>query len=120
MCTIILLFSTIKKRKTARISFIFYVSDIIIALLCFKTAITNLVSGDYETGNALVTMATGLFLAGLALIAYCLVLCTFEPQKIAKLVPKSVNSKISKKKFKPQLLEMQTKKLPHQSCQLLI
>ncbi len=92
---LLLLFSTIKKRKTARISFIFYVSVSIIAILSLKTAVINLTNGSYETGNSLITMATGLFLAGIVLIAYCLILCTFEPQKITKLVPRSVNSKLA-------------------------
>lgn len=92
---LLLLFSAIKKKSTARISFIFYVSIIIIGISCFNVAITNLSSGDYETGKSLVTLATGLFIVGFVLIAYCLVLCTFEPKKIEKLVPRSVNTKIT-------------------------
>ncbi|MCR5762769.1 MAG: SpoIIE family protein phosphatase [Treponema sp.] len=107
---LLLLFSTIKKRKTARISFIFYLSVIIIAAICFKSAVSNLASDNYESGNSLVTISTGLFIAGLALIAYCLVLCTFEPKKIAKLVPKSVNAKFSENENQSSILKTSDKK----------
>lgn len=85
----LILFSAIKKKKTARISFIAYLSTIIIGTGSFISAVKVLFSEDQS--NAFGFFACAVVMAVVIIIPYAIVLCTFEPKEIRKLVPHSVN-----------------------------
>lgn len=86
---LLILFSYIKKKKTARISFIAYIVTILMGAGSFISAIQIYCAEDQ-------TQAFGIFAFAMALsvffvIPYAIVLCTFEPKEIRKLVPHSKN-----------------------------
>lgn len=86
---LLIMFSYIKKKKTARISFITYFAVIILGLGSLISALQIYFIKDQ-------TQAFGLFSISIAIatfimIPYALILCTFEPQEIKKLVPHSKN-----------------------------
>lgn len=86
----LILFSYIKKKKTARISFIAYISTILIGAGSFISGIQI-----YLLENP--TKAFGIFcfavaLAAFIVIPYAIILSTFEPKEIRKLVPHSKNA----------------------------
>lgn len=85
----LILFSAIKKKKTARISFIAYLSTIMIGTGSFISAVKVLFSEDQS--NAFGFFACAVVMAAVIIIPYAIVLCTFEPKEIRKLVPHSVN-----------------------------
>ncbi|MBB5218118.1 sigma-B regulation protein RsbU (phosphoserine phosphatase) [Treponema rectale] len=78
----------IKKRKTARVSFILFLSDL--------TVLIGSLYAAYKINQRGNTDAVFIFTAVIAaasflLIPYALMLCTFEPKKFEKLVPVFVN-----------------------------
>ena len=85
----IVLFSVIKRKSTARISFVAYLSTIIIGAASFVSAVQ--IVWYKEQDSAYGIFACGVALAAILVIPYALVLCTFEPKEIRKLVRHSVN-----------------------------
>ncbi len=83
----------INRRKTARVSFIVYAADVVIFAGSLFTAIQTMNSGDYSDFAQVLLLAV--LTAVIILIPYLVILCTFEPKKIEKLVPKFVNKKNS-------------------------
>lgn len=86
----LVLFSFIKKKKTARISFIAYLVTILLGA-------GSLISGIQIYALENPTQAFGIFafaaaIAAFIVIPYAIVLCTFEPKEIRKLVPRSKNT----------------------------
>ena len=81
---IFVLLIIINKKKSARVSFITFIADIIVLVTCLlcavkSTAITN------SSQSGLVTLGCALFVCAFIFIPYCIVLCTFSPKKIDKL-----------------------------------
>ncbi len=91
---LIVLLSAIKKKSTARTSFIFYLSTFITLCSSVMAGVIRMTTPLDEPCNAFIIFALGIFLAGIVLIPYCLMLYTFEPKQIVKLVPKSENKRI--------------------------
>ena len=81
------LFLLIRKKKTARVSFIALLSDLILGAGSLIAAVKE-ITGE---GNSFVYFAVAASIAALILIPYCIILYTFEPKKIEKLVPHYVN-----------------------------
>ena len=81
------LFLLIRKKKTARVSFIALLSDLILGAGSLIAAVKE-ITGE---GNSFVYFAVVTSIAALILIPYCIILYTFEPKKIEKLVPHYVN-----------------------------
>lgn len=82
----------IKKKSTARVSFIAFLSTFIIFGGSLYTG-THLLNGDT---SANLIFGLSLAVAFLLVVPYCIVLCTCEPKKIEKLVPHSYNAAIEK------------------------
>ncbi len=82
----------IKKRSTARVSFIIFISDALLILGSFISAVVCITGNGAE--NAFIIFGFFLLCASFFLLPYCLVLSTFEPKVIDKLVPKSYNKSI--------------------------
>ena len=80
----------IKKKSTARVSFIAFLSTFIIFGGSLYTG-THLLNGDT---SANLIFGLSLVVAFLLIVPYCIVLCTCEPKKIEKLVPHSYNAAI--------------------------
>jgi len=80
----------IKKRKTARVSFITFVSVAVFALASLICAIRLLANPENFLSDIQIYFFF-LFGASVLFIPYCIMLCTFEPKKIEKLVPPSYN-----------------------------
>ena len=78
----------VKKRSTARISIITFIADI---LLCIGSVYAALFAKPSE-GNALSIFACLVFAGMFCTIPYLIILCTFQPKKIEKLVPPSKNA----------------------------
>ena len=89
----VLLFN-IKKKSTARVSFVAFVADGIVFVASLIAAIMILVNTE---NDAIFAFYSLILLAALFLfLPYCIMLCTFEPKKIEKLVPKSYNEAAKK------------------------
>ncbi|MBQ1833871.1 MAG: SpoIIE family protein phosphatase [Treponema sp.] len=80
-----------RKRSTARVSFTVLIADIILLSSSLAAGIM-IVSGE-EISSALFFFSIALFLAAFLVLPYGIMLSTFEPKKIEKLVPKSYNEK---------------------------
>ena len=91
---LMVLLSAIKKKSTARTSFILYLSTFITLCSSVVAAVIRLATPFDESCNAFIIFSVGIFLAALILLPYCIMLYTFEPKQIVKLVPKSVNKRI--------------------------
>ncbi len=83
----------VRNKKTARVSFITFTADILLFIACMTGAIGSLTS---DSGNAFMITAFILFIASFLFIPYCIILCTFEPKKIEKLVPPAFNKMAEK------------------------
>lgn len=81
------LFLLIRKKKTARVSFIALLSDLILGAGSLIAAVKEITGEE----NSFVYFAVAASIAALILIPYCIILYTFEPKKIEKLVPHYVN-----------------------------
>ncbi|MCQ2247801.1 MAG: SpoIIE family protein phosphatase [Treponema sp.] len=84
---VFILFLAVKKKKTARVSFITFLSTAIIGAGSFVSAIKVLTNDE----NALVFFALAACIAAVIIIPYAVILCTFEPKEIRKLVPHKAN-----------------------------
>ncbi len=82
-----LLFISIRKKNTARISFIAFFATLIVIAGSIYSAVRLIIGAK----NAFLIFGTVMALAILVIIPYGIMLCTFEPQKFIKLVPHSVN-----------------------------
>ncbi len=86
----LILFSYIKKKKTARISFIAYIVTILMGAGSFISAIQIYCMEDQTQAFGIFSFAIAI--AAFIVIPYAIVLCTFEPKEIRKLVPHSKNA----------------------------
>ncbi len=91
---LIILLSVIRKKSTARVSYIHFLSLVVLFVTSIAGAVSN-VSNDGGDSKALMVFATGVLLVGILLLPYLLMLMTFEPKKIVKLVHPSVNKRLS-------------------------
>lgn len=78
-----------KKKSSARISYTTIASLLIVIFTNFSTAFSLLLGN--ESKSAISTYAITMFFAAFLQLPYCIMLCTFEPRKFDKLVPKSAN-----------------------------
>lgn len=88
---ILVLLFLIKKKSTARISFVAYLATILIILGTLITGFENLNNNIKSNSSMLFIMSAFLFCAVFVVLPYCIILYTFEPKKIEKLVPPSAN-----------------------------
>lgn len=86
---VFILLLAIRKKSTARVSFIALLSTILVAAGSFIAAVHSL--GNESADDSLMVFATFCLAAFIIVIPYCIILCTFEPKKIDKLVPHSLN-----------------------------
>ncbi len=84
---VFILLILIRKKSTARVSFVALFSDAIIGIGSLLSALKEL-SGE---SNSFIFFAVSILIASIIVIPYCIILCTFEPKKIDKLVPHFVN-----------------------------
>ena len=105
---LLVLLVIIRRRSTARVSFITFIAT---GLIFFSSIITafSLLSGN-TNGNAFIWHTIILFFALFLFLPYCLVLATFEPKKIDKLVPKSKNIELSQQASTPSDSTLQQQK----------
>ena len=80
-----------KKRSTARVSFVIFAADIIV-IIASIIAGSMFVSGN-GSGTAMAFYGCALAVAIFLVVPYGIMLSTFEPKKIDKLVPKSYNER---------------------------
>lgn len=85
--TIAVLFLAIRKKSTARISFVAILSSLIIAAGSLVAGLKIVTGGE----NAFSVFVIAVDLAALFIVPYGIILCTFEPKEIRKLVPHSQN-----------------------------
>ncbi|MBQ0039038.1 MAG: SpoIIE family protein phosphatase [Treponema sp.] len=86
---VLVLLTLIKKKKTARVSFIAYLSTILIGGGAIISGLQSFFSEEQTTSFGFFACCSAL--AIFMIIPYAIVLCTFEPQEIRKLVPHSRN-----------------------------
>ena len=86
---LLILVSAIKKKGSARVSVVMYLSLAVLLISSLVAGLKNL--GGDPAGNSFVTFGAGVLVAAILTIPYCIMLLTFEPKKIEKLVPRSVN-----------------------------
>ncbi len=113
---LILLFIS-KKRSTARVSFTVFAADIIV-LFASIIAGSMVLSGN-ESGTAMVFYGVSLTVAAFLVLPYCILLSTFEPKKIEKLVPKSYNERTEKAAETVQKLQEKTGELSEDEMAML-
>lgn len=106
-----------KKRSTARVSFIVFLSDIIVLVASLVAGAMFL--GGNGSGTAALFFSVASFVAVALLLPYCIVLSTFEPKKIDKLVPKSYNEKAAKTVEQTQRTEEKTGVLSEDDLSLM-
>lgn len=90
---VFLMLIIIKKRKTARVSFILFLSDLVILAGSLYSAYKSTIIG---VRDAHFIFACTVLAAAFLLVPYALMLSTFEPKKFDKLVPAFVNKKALK------------------------
>ena len=78
----------VRQKSSGRVSLIVLLADLIIAVGSIYSAFSQLGGKS----GALFYFAVALLIAAIVLLPYCFMLCTFEPRKIDKLVPHSVNA----------------------------
>ena len=78
-----------RQKSSGRVSLIVLLADLIAAVGALYSAFSQL-SGK---NNTLFSFAMVLMVVAIVLLPYCIMLCTFEPRKIDKLVSHSVNEK---------------------------
>lgn len=89
---VFLLLIGIAKKKTARVSFITFFADIVV----FASSVYSIFLYLKEEGDPVRIFMLGISIAALLFVPYCIMLCTFEPKKIVKLVPHAVNEAADK------------------------
>ena len=87
---ILVLLFFVKRKGTARVSFTAFAAVAILLVV----GLVGGIMGTSAEGTTLTVIGILLFIAGLVIIPYLAVLCTFEPQKIVKLVSPAENEKI--------------------------
>ena len=85
----LILFSYIRKKKTARISFVAYLSTLVLGAGSFVSGLQVCFSDN--PSSAFGIFAFSALIAAFLIIPYEIILCTFEPKEIRKLVPHSKN-----------------------------
>ncbi len=106
-----------KKRSTARVSFIIFVADIILFLSSLISG--NMILAGNPTGKATLFFGISLLVAAFITLPYCIMLSTFEPKKIEKLVPKFFNDKIAKANEQTQKVDEKTGELSEDDLSLM-
>lgn len=91
---LLILVSAIKKKKSARISSVMYMSLVILLVSSLAGAFIKQQEQPGTIGNGFVVFGVGVLAAAVLTIPYCIMLLTFEPKEIRKLVPRSVNRKL--------------------------
>ena len=91
---LLVLISLVKKKGSARISVVFYAALLCVLVTSLAGAFIELSADEAASSNGMIVAGIGLLSAALLLVPYCLMLITFEPKKISKLVPRYVNRKI--------------------------
>ncbi len=115
---LIILLMAVKKKGSARISFVHYLSLSILALCCFVGALIELSSPNPEKCNGIIIAGYGMIIAAFLFIPYCLMLTTFEPKQTVKLVPKSVNRRLAEAEKQNQTQNTQNQPGPKSSYDL--
>ena len=90
---IFILLFFIKRKSTARVSFVAFTATLLIAVGLFASGIINLGTHYESSSNSLFFLSIFIFIASLLVLPYCIILTTFEPKKIEKLVSPSANKK---------------------------
>lgn len=90
---IFILLFFIRKKSTARVSFVAFISSFLIAVGLLASGIINLTNNVASQSNELLILSIFIFIASLLVLPYCIILISFEPKKIEKLVSPSSNKK---------------------------
>lgn len=102
---LIILVSAVKKKGSARVSTVMYLSLLIVLLSSLAGAIAKLGEDGDKTGNGFIIFGVGILLAAIITVPYCVMLLTFEPKKIPKLVPRSTNRRLEEAERQAQNAE---------------
>ena len=84
---VFILLLLVKRKGTARVSFITFLANILLIAASLAGAVLNL----NRAGDAFILCSFILFIGMFIFIPYCIILTTFEPKKYEKLVPPSFN-----------------------------
>ncbi len=90
---ILVLLFFIKRKSTARVSFVAFTASLLITAGLFVSGIINLETQSASSSNSLFLLSTFILIASLLVLPYCIILTTFEPKKIEKLILPSANKK---------------------------
>lgn len=107
----------VRKRSTARVSFIVFAADLILFVSSLITG-SRLLSGNAD-GSAMVFYAVSILIALFLFIPYGYMLATFEPKKIDVLVPHSYNEKVQKMAEQSQKAEEKSRDLSENELSLM-
>ncbi|MBQ6565719.1 MAG: SpoIIE family protein phosphatase [Treponema sp.] len=91
---LLVLVSAIKKKGSARISSVMYMSLVILFVSSLAGAFIKQHEEPGTIGNSFIVFSVGVLAAAVLSIPYCVMLLTFEPKEIRKLVPRSGNRKL--------------------------
>lgn len=91
---LLVLISAIKKKGSARISSVMYMSLVILFVSSLVGAFIKQQEEPGTIGNSFIVFSVGVLAAAVLSIPYCVMLLTFEPKEIRKLVPRSVNRRL--------------------------
>ncbi len=84
-----------------------YLSLTIVFLSSLAGAIAKLGEDGEKTGNGFIIFGVGILIAAVITVPYCVMLLTFEPKKIVKLVPRSTNRRLEEAERLAQKNEQQ-------------
>ena len=84
---VFILLLIVRHKQTARVSFITLIAD----LLLLGASLAGAIACLRDSGNALMILSFFSFIAAFLFIPYGIILCTFEPKKIDRLVPPAFN-----------------------------
>ncbi len=102
---LIVLVSAIKKKGSARISSVMHLSLLILLASSLIAAVTKLGEDPDTVGNGFIVFGVGVLIAATLTVPYCVMLLTFEPKKLQKLVPRSTNRRIEEAERQAQKAE---------------
>ncbi len=91
---LLILISAIKKRGSARVSAVMYMGLLVLLVSSLAAALKTQGADEGSGDSGFSTFATGVLIASVLTVPYCIMLLTFEPKKIEKLVPRSTNRKL--------------------------
>ena len=91
---LLVLVSAIKKKGSARISSVMYMSLVILFVSSLAGAFIKQHEEPGTIGNSFIVFSVGVLAAAVLSIPYCVMLLTFEPKEIRKLVPRSGNRRL--------------------------